>query len=67
MIINEPPDRMFADALYAALRQMGAIVERQVCRVPRCGIAVHCGGLCQMHYRRWAKHGDVRIGAYRED
>lgn len=61
-----PPDRMFADALYAALKRMGAIVEQPICCAVeggvRCARPLYSKDLCQLHERRLAKHGDLAAG-----
>lgn len=66
-IPTQPPDYLFADSLIAALRAMDAIVEAPAqCHAVedgrRCTRALYSKNLCQLHYRRLAKYGDVRVG-----
>jgi len=63
---TQPPDYMFADSLYAALRRMDAIIEKPMCHAIEngecCRRALYSKSLCQLHYRRLAKHGDITAG-----
>lgn len=65
-IPTRPPDYMFADSLYAALKRMDAIIEKPMCRAvedgQRCMRALYSRNLCQLHYRRLTKHGDITMG-----
>ena len=33
-------------------------MSNKVCKIDGCEKTVHCGGVCQMHYRRFKKNGD---------
>jgi hypothetical protein len=56
------PDYLFADSLYAALKRAGAIEERPICGGAGCARARYSKDLCQLHYRRLAKHGNLDAG-----
>ena len=66
-IPTQPPDYLFADSLYAALKRMDAIVEKPMCRAveggARCMRVLYSKQYCQLHYRRLAKHGDLTVGS----